>query len=164
VLSGALRRHFARAAVACNVHFQPTLAAGIKQIEEGLGVYHLERPSTDSGFYPWKVSRVLAWAQRVLRRDYGGLTQELSELREGLAGQMRIGAIRSVWQDWHADRTVWVETLEDYVPDTSPTSIELSASWIDFTIDVGLTYLNNEPCRGFARGAGAVSERYCDHP
>jgi DNA-binding transcriptional LysR family regulator len=35
---------------------------------------------------------VLAWARRVLI-DYSGLQQELSEMREGLVGQLRIGAI-----------------------------------------------------------------------
>ena len=33
----AKERHFARAAAACNVS-QPTLSAGIKQLEESLGV------------------------------------------------------------------------------------------------------------------------------
>src|SRR6202040_3462690 len=36
--------------------------------------------------------RVLAWAQRLLV-DYESLQQELSEMWEGLVGQLRIGAI-----------------------------------------------------------------------
>ncbi len=86
----ARERHFARAAAACNVT-QPTLSAGIKQLEEGLGVLIVERRQRFVGFTP-EGERVLAWAQRALA-DYGGLTQELSELREGLTGQLRIGAI-----------------------------------------------------------------------
>jgi DNA-binding transcriptional LysR family regulator len=55
-------RHFARAAAACNVT-QSTLSAGIKQLEESLGVLIVERGQryvglTDDG------ERVLAWAQR----------------------------------------------------------------------------------------------------
>ena len=38
----ARERHFARAAAACNVS-QPTLSAGIKQLEENLGVLLVER-------------------------------------------------------------------------------------------------------------------------
>ena len=70
---------------------QSTLSAGIKQLEESLGVLIVERGQryvglTDEG------GRVLAWAQRVLT-DYVGLQQELSEMREGMVGQLRIGAI-----------------------------------------------------------------------
>src|SRR6202789_1668269 len=74
----ARERHFARAAAACSVT-QPTLSAGIKQLEEQLGVLIVERRQRFVGFTV-EGERVLAWAHRVLA-DYGGLTQELSELR-----------------------------------------------------------------------------------
>ena len=90
IVALARERHFARAAAACNVT-QPTLSAGIKQLEESLHVLIVERRQRFVGFTP-EGERVLAWAQRVLA-DYGGLTQELSELREGLEGQIHIGAI-----------------------------------------------------------------------
>jgi DNA-binding transcriptional LysR family regulator len=86
----ARERHFAHAAAACNVT-QPTLSAGIKQLEESLGVRIVERRQRFVGF-TLEGERVLAWAQRMLV-DYGGLTQELSEMREGLSGQLRISAI-----------------------------------------------------------------------
>src|SRR6201992_3794885 len=86
----ARERHFARAAAACNVT-QPALSAGIKQLEESLGVLIVERRQRFVGFTP-EGERVLAWAQRALA-DYTGLTQELSELKLSLAGQIRIGAI-----------------------------------------------------------------------
>jgi len=76
----ARERHFARAAAACNVT-HPTLSAGIKQLEESLGVLIVER-----GQWFLELSaegaRVLGWAQRVLV-DYGGLQEELGEMREG---------------------------------------------------------------------------------
>ncbi len=97
-----------------------------------------------SGSHP-KGERVLAWAQRVLA-DYGGLTQELSELREGLAGQLRIGAIpvslpalallTAPFSAIHAKTRFQV---------ISQTSIEIQRELDDFTIDVGLTYLDNDP-------------------
>src|SRR6266478_6646455 len=86
----ARERHFARAAAVCNVT-QPTLSAGIKQLEESLGVLIVERGQRFLGLTA-EGERVLAWAQRVLV-DYGSLQQELSEMREGLVGQLRIGAI-----------------------------------------------------------------------
>jgi DNA-binding transcriptional LysR family regulator len=139
----ARERHFARAAAACNVT-QPTLSAGIKQLEEGLGVLIVERRRRFVGFTP-EGERVLAWAQRVLA-DYGGLTQELSELREGLAGQLRIGAIpvslpalallTAPFGAIHAKTRFQV---------ISQTSIDIQRELDDFTIDVGLTYLDNDP-------------------
>ena len=86
----ARERHFVRAASACNVT-QPTLSPGIKQLEESMNILIVERRQRFVGFTP-EGERVLAWAQRVLA-DYGGLIQELSELRDGLAGQIQIGAI-----------------------------------------------------------------------
>ena len=77
----ARERHFARAAAACNVS-QPTLSAGIKHLEESLGVLLVERGQRYVGLTP-EGERALAMAQRVLA-DYDGLKQELSEMREGL--------------------------------------------------------------------------------
>jgi DNA-binding transcriptional LysR family regulator len=82
----ARERHFARAAVMCNVT-QPTLSAGIKQLEESLGVLIVERGQRFLGLTA-EGERVLASAQRALI-DYSGLQQELSEMREGLVGQLR---------------------------------------------------------------------------
>jgi DNA-binding transcriptional LysR family regulator len=134
---------FARAAAACNVT-QPTLSAGIKQLEESLGVLIVERRQRFVGFTP-EGERVLAWSQRMLA-DYGGLTQELSELREGLAGQPRIGAI-PVSLPALALLTVPFGAIhaKTRLQITSQTSIEIQRELDDFTIDIGLTYLDNDP-------------------
>ena len=86
----ARERHFARAAAVCNVT-QSTLSAGIKQLEESLGVLIVERGQRFIGLTE-EGARVLAWAQRVLV-DYGGLQQELSEMREGMVANS--GSARS---------------------------------------------------------------------
>ena len=139
----ARERHFARAAASCNVT-QPTLSAGIKQLEESVGVLIVERRQRFVGFTP-EGERVLAWAQRVLA-DYGGLTQELSELREGLAGQLRIGAI-PVGLPALALLTgpfaaIHSKTRYQII---SQSSLDIQRELDDFTIDVGLTYLDNDP-------------------
>jgi DNA-binding transcriptional LysR family regulator len=153
----ARERHFARAAAACNVT-QPTLSAGIKQLEESLGVLIVERRQRFVGFTP-EGERVLAWAQRVLA-DYTGLTQELSELREGLAGKLRIGAIpvslpalalvTARFGAIHAKTRFQI---------TSQTSIEIQRELDEFTIDVGLTYLDNDPLSR-VRAVPLYRERY----
>jgi DNA-binding transcriptional LysR family regulator len=139
----ARERHFARAAAACNVT-QPTLSAGIRQLEEGLGVLIVERRQRFVGLTP-EGERVLAWAQRMLA-DYGGLTQELSELQGGLAGQLRIGAI-PVGLPALALLTAPFGTLHAKTRFliTSQTSIEIQRELDEFAIDVGLTYLDNDP-------------------
>lgn len=153
----ARERHFARAASACNVT-QPTLSAGIKQLEESLGVLIVERRQRFVGFTP-EGERVLAWAQRVLT-DYGGLTQELSELREGLAGQIRIGAI-PVSLPALALLTTQFAAIHSRTryQIISQTSLEIQRDLDDFTIDVGMTYLDNETLSR-VRTAPLYRERY----
>jgi DNA-binding transcriptional LysR family regulator len=139
----ARERHFARAAAACNVT-QPTLSAGIKQLEESLGVLIVERGQRFLGLTA-EGERVLAWAQRVLV-DYGGLQQELSEMREGLVGQLRIGAIpvtlpivpllTAPFAKRHDRTDVLVISLN---------SITIQRDLDDFGLDIGVTYLDNEP-------------------
>jgi DNA-binding transcriptional LysR family regulator len=143
VVALARERHFARAAAVCNVT-QPTLSAGIKQLEESLGVLIVERRQRFVGFTP-EGERVLAWAQRMLA-DYGGLAQELSELREGLAGQIRIGAIPVSLPALALLTTPFaaIHSRTRYQI-TSHTSVEIQRGLDEFTIDVGVTYLDNDP-------------------
>src|SRR5580658_8421751 len=153
----ARERHFARAAAACNVT-QPTLSAGIKQLEESLHVLIVERRQRFVGFTP-EGERVLAWAQRVLA-DYGGLTQELSELREGLEGQIHIGAI-PVSLPALALLTAPFSAIHSRTryQVISQTSVEIQRGLDDFTIDVGITYLDNEPLSR-VRTVPLYKERY----
>jgi DNA-binding transcriptional LysR family regulator len=132
----ARERHFARAAAVCNVT-QPTLSAGIKQLEESLGVLIVERGQRFLG--------LTAEGERVLV-DYGSLQQELSEMREGLVGQLRIGAIpvtlpivpllTAPFAKRHERTDILV---------ISQTSISIQRGLDEFSLDVGVTYLDNEP-------------------
>ena len=139
----ARERHFARAAAACNVT-QPTLSAGIKQLEESLGVLIVERGQRFLGLTA-EGERVLAWAQRVLV-DYGGLQQELGEMREGLVGQLRIGAIPvtlPIVPLLTAPFTKRHQRTDIVV--ISQTSISIQRGLDEFSLDIGVTYLDNEP-------------------
>jgi len=82
--------HFGRAAQACHVS-QPTLSAGLRKLEEELGVPLVMRGHRFLGLTDHGV-RVLAWAQRIVA-DYDGLKQEISGPGAGLSGTLRIGAI-----------------------------------------------------------------------
>src|SRR5919205_3257789 len=90
VLALARERHFGRAAEACGVT-QPTLSAGVKQLEEQMGVLLVNRGSRFQGFTP-EGERVLDWARRIVG-DTRSMREEVDALRHGLAGRLRIAAI-----------------------------------------------------------------------
>lgn len=135
--------HFARAAKACAVT-QPTLSAGIKQLEEELGLLLVRRGQRFEGLTS-EGERMLGWARRILA-DTESLEQEASELREGLVGRLRIGAIpvtlpmlallTSPFLASHPQVTVAILSL---------TSNEIQRGLDDFSLDAGVTYLDNEP-------------------
>ena len=79
----ARERHFSRAAGACGVT-QPTLSAGIKQLEEELGLLIVRRGQRFEGFTA-EGQRILEWGQRILA-DCESLEQEAAVLRGGLRG------------------------------------------------------------------------------
>lgn len=139
----ARERHFARAADACSVT-QPTLSEGIKHLEEELGVPIVERGHRYQGLTP-AGERVLTWAQRILT-DQEQLFQEVAELREGAVGRLTLGAIPAA----HPVVTLLTTPLIQAHPKVtvsvlSQTSIELQRALDDFSVDAGLTYLDNEP-------------------
>jgi len=86
----AHEKHFGRAAEACRVT-QPTLSAGIKQLEDTLGVMLVRRGSRFLGFTN-EGERVLEWARRIVS-DARGLRQDVEALKRGLTGHLRIAAI-----------------------------------------------------------------------
>src|SRR5215471_12641855 len=90
LLALAREKHFARAAEACSVT-QPTLSAGIKQLEDTLGVLLVNRSSRFQDFTP-EGERVLDWARRIVG-DSRAMRQEVHALKHGLTGRLRIAAI-----------------------------------------------------------------------
>ena len=70
----AREKHFARAAASCHVT-QSTLSAGIKQMEESLGVLLAQRGQRFLGLTP-EGEKVLEWAQHVIT-DYEGFSRTL---------------------------------------------------------------------------------------
>src|SRR4029453_15031782 len=90
ILALAREQHFGRAAVACGVT-QPTLSAGVKQLEEQMGVLLVERGSRFRGFTP-EGERVLDWARRIVG-DTRAMRQEIDALKRGLAGHVPLAPI-----------------------------------------------------------------------
>jgi DNA-binding transcriptional LysR family regulator len=157
LLALARERHFGRAAETCGVT-QPTLSAGIKQLEESFGVLLVNRGSRFQGFTP-EGDRVLEWARRIVG-DTRAMRQEVHALKHGLAGRLRIAAIPTA--------LAMVERLTTPFrarhPDVqftifSRTSIEILGLLENLEIDAGLTYLDNEPL-GRVTAVPLYTERY----
>lgn len=90
ILALAREKHFGHAAEACGVT-QPTLSAGVKQLEEQMGVLLVNRGSRFQGFTP-EGQRVLEWARRIVG-DSRTMREEINSLKLGLSGRLRLAAI-----------------------------------------------------------------------
>ena len=157
LLALAREKHFGRAAEACGVT-QPTLSAGVKQIEESFGVLLVNRGSRFQGFTP-EGERVLEWARRIVG-DAQAMRQEVHALKHGLAGRLRLAVIPTA--------LAMVETLTTPYRARHPavqftvfsrTSSEILNEIDNLEIDAGLTYLDNEPL-GRVNAIPFYRERY----
>jgi len=137
---------------------QPTLSAGIKQLEDQLGVMLVKRGSRFQGLTPEGV-QVLSWARRIVG-DTRAMKEEMRAAKRGLAGHIRIAAIPTAlamvarlttpFREKHPGVTFSV---------LSRTSIEVLTLLGNFDIDAGITYLDNEPL-GRVMGVPLYDERY----
>jgi len=165
----AREKHFTRAAQACHVT-QPTLSGRIRQLEQELGVPIVERGQRFHGFTP-DGERVLKWAHAILD-NWSSLQHEIATLRNtsgSLAGRLSVGVIPSALPM----AGLITKAIRDHHPLVelivlSQSSIDILRNLEDFSIDVGLTYLDNEPIEGM-RSEAVYMERYCllvraDHP
>lgn len=139
----ARERHFRKAAEVCNVS-QPTLSAAIVQLEEELGVLIVERGRRFQGLTK-EGEAVLAHARRILA-EADLMKASIAELREGISGRIRIGAIPTALP-MIAHLTA---PFSSRYPAVSLTVLSLTSNEIqnridNFELDVGLTYLDNEP-------------------
>jgi DNA-binding transcriptional LysR family regulator len=143
VLALAREQHFGRAAEACNVS-QPTLSAGIKQLEDTFGVLLVQRGSRFRGFTP-EGERVLEWARRIVA-DTRTMRQEVDALKHGLAGHLQIAAIPTALA-MTAMLTTPYRAKHPNVRFTivSRTSIQVLSTLENLEVDAGLTYVDNEP-------------------
>ena len=153
----ARERHFGHAADACGVT-QPTLSAGIKQLEETLGVLLVQRGSRFIGFTP-EGERTLDWARRIVS-DARAMREEIKALKHGLTGQLRIAAIPTTLAMVVSLTTPFRARHPDVrFSILSRTSIEILALLDNLEIDAGVTYVDNEPL-GRVTAVPLYQERY----
>jgi DNA-binding transcriptional LysR family regulator len=157
LLALAREKHFGRAAEACGVT-QPTLSAGVKQLEESFGIMLVNRGSRFQDFTP-EGERVLDWARRIVG-DSRAMREEVHALKHGLTGRLRIAAIPMA--------LAMIETLttlyHERHPEVQFTVLSHNAQDIlrlleNLEIDAGVTYLDNDPI-GRVTGVPLYRERY----
>lgn len=153
----AQEKHFGRAAELCCVT-QSTLSAAIRHLEDEIGAPMIERGNRFKALTA-EGETVVAWARRILD-ERRALDQQLTSLRNGLHGRLRLGVIPA------ALPTVALLTtpFNDRYPFVSfrlhsRTSNEIQRELDEFEIDAGLTYIDNEPLRDL-RSVPLYDERY----
>jgi DNA-binding transcriptional LysR family regulator len=139
----AREKHFTRAADACGVT-QPTLSGRIAQLEQELGIPIVIRGNRYIGLTP-EGERVLKWAQTILE-DFEGLRSDLAHATDAPLGRLTFGAIPSALPTL----APLTDAMRKKFPKLSFTVLSMSSEEIrrsleDFSIDLGVTYLDNEP-------------------
>lgn len=136
-------KHFGKAAGELGIT-QPTLSTGIKTLEEQLGVKLVFRGSRYGGLTPEGHS-ALEWARRIVG-DARQLKEEMRFKNNGLAGQLRVAVIPTALT-WAAQLSAKFSEKNPNVRLTilSRTSIEILSMIENLDVDVGITYLDNEP-------------------
>ena len=135
--------HFGRAAERLNIA-QPTLSAGIKHLEEQLGVQLVHRGSRFGGLTP-EGQTALTWAQRITG-DARQLRDEMRMSRQGLSGEVRLAVIPTA-QSWAGRLCTAFAGQHPNVRFTilSRNSREILQMLDDFEADAGISYLENDP-------------------
>ena len=157
LLALARERNFGRAAETCGVT-QPTFSAGIKQLEDTLGVMLVQRTSRFLGFTA-EGERVLDWARTIVA-DSRAMRAEVQTLKKGLAGHLRIAAIPTALPMVSALTTPY-RAKHPNVKFTilSRTSIDILQMVENLEVDAGLSYIDNEPL-GRLRAVPLYLEQY----
>lgn len=137
--------HFGRAAERCNVS-QPSLSSAIKHLEEELGVPIILRQQKFLGFTE-EGKRVVEWSKRLLA-DRAAMLDELAIMRDHLHGRLRIGAIPMsspvlplIARLFSARYPAVQVDIQFMGPD------QLKLGLTNFELDVGITYLEDEPLK-----------------
>jgi DNA-binding transcriptional LysR family regulator len=136
-------QHFGRAAESCGVA-QPTLSLGIQSLEQMLNVPLVKRSSRFQGFTP-EGERVLVWARRLVG-DAQAMRQDILGFNTGVTSHIRLAAIPTS-MSLVARLTM---PFQIRYPNVRMTVLSRSSNMLiellhHREIDVGVTYLTNEP-------------------
>lgn len=154
----ARERHFGRAATKLGIT-QPSLSAAIRQLEETLGVMLINRGSRFQNLTT-EGKKVLNWALKITA-DTRTMKEELKTITRGLSGTLIVGAVPTALSVIPKISNKFLSKHKSVkLKLISCNSNEVLAALERFEIDVGMTYLNNEPL-GRLKSLPLYSESYC---
>jgi DNA-binding transcriptional LysR family regulator len=157
LLALAREKNFGRAAESVGVA-QPSFSAGIRALEEILGMPLVFRSSRFQGFTP-EGEAVLEWARRITG-DVHAMRDDISRLKHGLTGLLRLAAVPTALATVQELTTPYRARHPNVrFSVLSCPSSEVLERLHNLDIDAGITYLDNEPI-GKARAFPLYEERY----
>jgi DNA-binding transcriptional LysR family regulator len=157
LLALARAKNFGRAAESMGVA-QPSFSAGIRALEDQLGMPLVIRSSRFQGFTP-EGEAVLEWARRITG-DVNAMRDDVTRLKRGLSGLLRIAAVPTASATISALTTPYRARHPNVrFSILSCPSSEVLERLHNLDIDAGITYLDNEST-GKARTFPLYDERY----
>lgn len=157
LLALSREKHFGRAAEASGVT-QPTLSAGIKQLETSLGVLLVHRSARFGGFTP-EGERVLEWARRIVG-DARAMRDEVKALGHGLSGHLRLAVVPTALPVMARLTTPLAQRHPEVTFSIrSCNSLEVLSLMENLEADAGVTYVGSEPL-GRVRTLSLFEEHY----
>jgi DNA-binding transcriptional LysR family regulator len=139
----AREKHFQRAADLCHIT-QPSLSAALNNLEQELGVIIIERGHRFEKLTA-EGEMILDHARRIIH-EMNSIKKTLDELKNGVTGQLRIGAIPTALpMVAHITKPFTARFPAVKLKILSMTSSMIDKSLENYDIDVGITYLDNEP-------------------
>ena len=136
-------KHFNRAAEKLNIS-QPALSMKLKSLENEIGMKLVKRGKNYIGLT--EEGEILKEKFKYIVKEYSEVKELSSELKNNLTGNLRIGVIPSALLDVSELLNQFVSKFRNInIQVFSMSSKRIQDSLHDFKIDIGFTYLENEP-------------------
>ena len=139
-------KHFNRAAEKLNIS-QPALSMKLKALENEIGVRLVKRGKNYIGLT--SEGEILKERFKNIVKEYTNIKQLSSELKNNLTGNLRIGVIPTALLEVSFLLNSFVKKYTNVkLQVISMSSNEIDKNLHDFKLDLGISYLENEPILG----------------
>ena len=139
-------KHFKRASEKLNIS-QPALSMKLKSLENEIGVTLVKRGKNFMGLTA--EGKVLKNRFTNIVKEYSEIKQLSSELKNSLSGTLRIGVIPTAQLEIANIINFFVQKHKNVNTKViSMPSNKIDEQLHDYKIDIGITYLENEPIKG----------------
>ena len=136
-------KHFNRAAEKLNIS-QPALSMKLKSLENEIGIKLVKRGKNYIGLT--EEGEILKEKFKFIVKEYSEVKELSSELKNNLTGNLRIGVIPSALLDISELLNQFVSKYRNInIQVFSMSSNKIEENLHDFKLDIGFTYLENEP-------------------